>query len=311
MKDQLKPIEKIDPAKEEFGFGKYFNQSQNRMITQSGKFNILRIGTPGRSRFHELIEMRWDRFLLLIFAYYTILNIFFGFIYYLIGPEKIEGLEIGSRWEEFYQCFFFSLQTFTTVGYGGMHPKGIASSSVAGIEALAGLLTFAIITGLVYAKFSKPRAKILYSKNVILAPFKEGYSLQLRIANALSNTLIDMEANLIISYTPLSSSSRIVRNLPLELNKIALFPLNWTLNHPIDEKSPIKEINLSEFEKYQMEVIVLLRGFDETYNQMVHSIKSYHQKDMIYNAKFQPMYDYIDGQTRLYLEKIDDYLKLD
>ncbi|MBK9727121.1 MAG: transporter [Saprospiraceae bacterium] len=310
MKEQINPAERIDPTKEDFGFGKSYNQTQNRMITDDGKFNILRIGVPGRSQFHELIEMSWIQFLLLIVLYYIVINLIFGSIYYLIGSEQIMGVEMGSKWTEFYQCFFFSVQTFTTVGYGGLHPKGFLISGIAGMEALAGLLTFAIITGLVYAKFSKPQAKILYSKNVLIAPFKEGYGLQLRIANALTNTLIDMEANLIISFTPEDSNNRILRNLPLEINKIALFPLNWTLNHAIDEKSPLYELQLNEVSKYHMEVLVMIKGFDETYNQMVHSMQSYHYESIIYNAKFQPMFEYIDGKTILYLDKLDDFNQL-
>lgn len=301
----------IDPSKEEFGFGKAYTNNNNRMIDDEGKFNILRLGETRRSRFHELIEMKWSRFLLLIFLYYTSINVIFGILYYLNGTDQIVGIDHSSRVSEIYQCFFFSVQTFTTVGYGGMHPTGFLASSIAGLEALCGLLTFAIITGLVYAKFSKPEAKIVYSDHVLVSPYKEGLSFQMRIVNALSNTLIDMEATMIVAFTPLNSTNRVIRTLPLEISKIALFPLNWTLVHPIDDKSPVRDLELQDLEQYEIELLILLRGFDETYNQMVHSMHSFGPKDFIYNARFRPMYEYLDGKTRLYLKKIDQFERID
>lgn len=310
MKENSLQNSNIDPSKEDFGFGKAYSTGRNRMINDQGRFNILRLGETSRSRFHELIEMKWSRFLLLIFLYYTIINLFFGVMYYLNGTDQIVGIDHRSSVSEFYQCFFFSVQTFTTVGYGGMHPTGFLASSIAGLEALSGLLTFAIITGLVYAKFSKPEAKIAYSEHVMVAPYKEGMSFQMRIVNALSNTLIDMEATMIVAYSPLNSTNRIIRTLSLEISKIALFPLNWTLVHPIDENSPVKDLDLDHLEKYEIELLILLRGFDETYNQIVHSMHSYGPQHFVYNAKFKPMYDYQDGKTRLYLKMLDQFDRL-
>lgn len=307
MKEDLHQNNHIDPAKEDFGYGKANINSRNRMINDKGRYNILRLGETSRSRFHELIEMNWSRFLILIFLYYSIINLIFGFLYYLNGPEHIMGIDHTSSFSEFYQCFFFSVQTFTTVGYGGMYPKGFLVSSIAGIEALAGLMTFAIITGLLYAKFSKPEAKITYSKHVLIAPYKEGLSIQMRIVNALSNTLIDMEATMIVAFTPVNSTNRIIRTLPLEISKIALFPLNWTLVHPIDENSPVKDLDLEHLENYEIELLILLRGFDESYNQIVHSMRSFGGNTFVYNAKFKPMFEYQDGKTLLHLEMIDQF----
>lgn len=307
MAETAKTGVQLDPNKEDFGFGKSYSQTKNRMITDQGQFNIERIGVSSKSWYHELIEMRWPIFLSLILAYYIAINLIFGFIYFIAGSERIEGITNETIWKEFYQCFFFSVQTFTTVGYGGMHPVGFLASGIAGFEALAGLLTLAIITSLVYAKFSKPRAKILYSDHVLIAPFKGTYGLQMRIANALSNTLIDMEATMIVGFTPEETSSRILRNLSLEISKIALFPLNWTLNHIIDDKSPLHGLDLANMEKYDMEVMILLRGFDESYNQNVHSMQSYSAERVVFNAKFKPMFEFKGGRTQLYLHKIGEY----
>ncbi len=307
MKEHPNQNNIIDPSKEEFGFGKAYTNSRSRMIDEKGKYNIQRLGETSRSRFHEFIKMKWSRFLLLIFLYYVVINLFFGLMYYLNGTEYIVGIDNTSTVSEFYQCFFFSVQTFTTVGYGGMHPIGFLASSIAGLEALCGLLTFAIITGLVYAKFSKPEAKIIYSDHVLVAPYKDGLSFQLRVVNALSNTLIDMEATMIVAYTPLNTTNRIIRTLNMEISKIALFPLNWTLVHPIVENSPVKDLDLTKLHPYDIELLILLRGFDETYNQIVHSMHSFGPQDFVYNARFKPMYEYQDGKTKLHLKILDQF----
>ncbi len=300
-----KDIQEKNP--EEFGFGKAQAAGQSRMINEQGKFNIIRVGTSLRSGFHTLIEMRWSHFFVLVFSYNLLINLIFGMMYYLNGPDQIVGLERGSPFYEFMQCFFFSVQTTTTVGYGGLHPHGYAASSLASIGALIGLLSFALFTGLVYSRFSKPKAKILYSKNFLIAPYKEGHSIQVRAVNAFSNTIIDMEATMIIAFSDLDTGNRIIRTLGLEISKIAMFPLNWTIVHALDEQSPISHVDFQKAREMSLEIVILLRGYDESYNQTVHSMKSYGFEDQLYMAKFKPMFDYSDNQTQLYLDRISDF----
>lgn len=304
---------RLSEEKSDLGFGKAFSGKQGQLINPDGSFNIKRVGYSGKSWFKLLIDMPWAHFLAFIFVYYTLANLLFAILFYLLDPSKIAGIEMGNPLDEFIQCYFFSVQTMTTIGYGGMHPKGYMVSAFAGIEALTGLLTFAIITGLVYAKFSKPKANILFSLNSLYTPLKGFQSLQMRTANAMNNKIIDLQATMILSYIPsdLPNVPKLFRTATLEIERISLFPLNWTIVHVIDEKSPIYGYSLEELRKMRFEFLVFLRGHDESYNQQISAMKSYTVDDLILNAKFEPMFEPGDDTTYIYLDKINNYYFLD
>lgn len=296
---------------EDSGFGKSYSAQFGRMILPDGRFNVERVGKKAHSWFHELINLSWPIFLLLIFIFYSLVNFVFAGIYFLIGPEQINGIEPGPSWSLFLQCYFFSVQSFTTVGYGGLHPTGFGASFLAGIEALSGLLTFAIITGLVYSKFSIPGKHIISSNNLLFAPYKEIKSIQVRIANENQYDLLDIEANLIVAYIPEQSKARVVRTLPLEIKKIAMFPLSWTLVHPLNEESELRNFSREEFLRLNFEFILLVRAYDEGTGRTIKSIHSYDKSDFVFNAKFKPMFELKDGKTYLHLDKINEIEHLD
>lgn len=292
---------------EDSGFGSSYRGSSDGVLNERGEFNVNRIGTPQISVFHELLEMRWGRMLLLIFVFYTVINLFFAVAYYLIGPEGLSGIRDGNSLEVFSQFFFFSVQTFTTVGYGGLHPIGLASSSLAGFEALSGLLTFAIITGLVYSKFSKPNFKLIFSKNLLIAPYKDITGAMFRVANPHRQKLMDVEATMIFSYFPEGSNARIFRTLELEIKKISMFPLSWTINHPITEESPMYGLKKGDLIRLKSEMILLISAYDEESGRTIKNIHSYPSAHIECNVKFSPMTEVVGGRTNLYLEKISDY----
>ncbi|MBK8734821.1 MAG: ion channel [Saprospiraceae bacterium] len=297
---------------QDLGFGKSMG-STTRILNPDGSFNINRSGYNIKSWYQTLIDMDWPSFILFTFGFYLFVNILFGTLYYYISPNDIVGIEADTEFSRFMQCFFFSIQTYTTVGYGGMHPKGYFASSLAGIEALTGLMTFAIITGLVYAKFSKPKAKILFSENILVSPYQDKMSIQVRTANPKKNNLMDVEASMTVTFLPKgqTSGNKTFRTLNLEINKIVLFPLNWTLVHVMNESSPLTDFTFEDIQSQQVEILVFLRGYDDTYNQQVHSMRSYLAEEIIWNAKFEPMFAVENGQMQLYLDKIDNFKKLD
>lgn len=292
---------------EDSGFGSSYRGSSDGVLNERGEFNVNRVGTPQISVFHELLEMRWGRMLLLIFVFYTVINLFFAVAYYLIGREGLSGIRDGNTLEVFSQFFFFSVQTFTTVGYGGLHPVGLASSSLAGFEALSGLLTFAIITGLVYSKFSKPNFKLIFSKNLLIAPYKDITGAMFRVANPHRQKLMDVEATMIFSYFPEGSNARIFITLELEIKKISMFPLSWTINHPITEESPMYGLKKGDLIRLKSEMILLISSYDEESGRTIKNIHSYPSAQIECNVKFSPMTEVIEGRTNLYLEKISDY----
>ncbi|MDQ3141237.1 MAG: ion channel [Bacteroidota bacterium] len=293
----------------DIGYGNSFKSRTARLIDEDGSFNVKRTGVNYKSWFHDLIEMKWFTFFTYILLSYFLINVFFACLYYLLDPRNIAGIEMISATHAYIQCLFFSIQTFTTVGYGGMHPTGYSTQALAGFEALCGLLNFAVFTGLVYARFSKPKSKIIFSENGLISPYQNGLSIQIRLANMLNYKIIDMEASMVISFnqkTP-GVSPRLFRTVPLELNKIVLFPLNWTLVHFMNDQSPLFSFTETDFKDTSVEILVFLKGYDSTHSQLVHAMKSYHFDDFIWNAKFKPMFEIGELRTTLFLEKINDY----
>ena len=313
MKKAPFSIQKEITEGQDLGFGRSMSSSASRMLNTDGSFNIRRSGYKVNSWYQTLIDLNWSKFLGVTFLFYALVNLLFGAIYYIFSPNDIVGITADSEFSRFMQCFFFSIQTYTTVGYGGMHPKGYFTSGLAGIEALTGLLTIAIITGLVYAKFSKPKAKILFSENILVAPFQDHMSLQVRTVNPKNNNLMGVEATITLTYLPKGqkTGNKTFRTVNLELNKIVLFPLNWTLVHIINDSSPISGFSFEDIVNQELEILVFLRGYDDTYNQQVHSMRSYLAKEIIWNAKFEPMFEVKNGQMQLYLDKINDFKLLD
>ena len=181
------------------GFGVNNADYGGRFVNKNGQANVKKRGVGLLERiswYHTMLQMpRW-KFLTLILLFYISVNLLFAGIYYIAGAEKLNGMVAANNWEKFWQSFFFSAQTLTTVGYGHVSPSGFLMSSIAAIEALVGLLSLAIITSLLYGRFSKPTAYIKFSENAIIAPYKDITALMLRIAPFKNTTLTDAEAKL-------------------------------------------------------------------------------------------------------------------
>lgn len=275
------------------GFGSKTAKPTRRLINPDGSFNVVRKGVQRgwRSLYDELISMNGAWFMVFILAMFLGANLLFAGIYYLIGAEYINGG--GGTMHGFLECFYFSCQTFTTVGYGALYPTGSLSAFVASIEALTGLLGFAIATGLLWGRFSRPSARLLFSNNAIIAPYKGYSSLQVRLSNRRRNVLLDLEARIIFSNQERVEGSirRNYYNLELELNKVNFLPLSWTLVHKIDENSPLAGIDPGNWDSMHPEILVLLSGFDNTYYQQVHARFSYIAEEVIFGAKFKPAFE--------------------
>jgi inward rectifier potassium channel len=282
-----------------------------RLIDANGRFKAKRKGRFFWHPYQSLLEMSWFRFHLVIFLFYGIVNALFAFVYYFIGVDSLSGDHYNDFFSEYSKCYFFSVQTLTTVGYGAVAPICFVSNIFAAIEALTGLLIFALVTGLYYAKFTRPKAKILYSSRANISPFKNGLNgLMFRMVNQRNTDLIDVEAQMTLSWIEEDDDNikrRRFQPLELERTKIALFPLNWTVVHPINEKSPFYGKTLEDLRESNAEVLVFIRAYDITFGQMVQSSKSYQYADMNWAKKFTPMYhaDEKDGSV-IDFEKIDD-----
>ena len=297
----------------DLGFGNKIGSGGERLINRDGSFNVVRTGNNAWTPYQTLVEMSWSHFFGLVVLFYVFVNIVFAGLFMLIGLENISGAEGGGFWQNFAQAFFLSVQTFTTVGYGALSPQGIAANVIAALDALVGLMSLALATGLLFARFSKPKAQILFSENAIFAPYEHGMSFQFRIANLRNNNIINMRAR--VSMTWLEWENKVPRrrfsSLPLERSQVYLFPLNWTIVHPINSKSPLWGKTFQDILDMKAEFLILIQGHDDTFAQQVHTNGSYACKELIWNARFLPMYFSRKGQTVLELDRINAFKLLE
>ncbi|QSE96220.1 ion channel [Fulvivirga lutea] len=299
------------------GTGTDYKQYSKRVINKDGSFNVLKSGLKPsyRNTYQELIKMSWPQFFVVIFAFLIAVNALFALLYVITGVDGISSIVPGSFGSDFLNAFFFSFQSFTTVGYGAMAPISTDTHIIVLLETVSGWLCFALVTGILYGRFSKPSARLKYSKNILIAPYKDNINcLQFRIANMRKSMLINMEATVMIVLVDKKKGQTTRQFLPLELerDKILFFPLNWTIVHPIDEKSPLYNKSIEDLRKLDMEVLTLIKGFDDTFSQTVHSRYSYKCDELIMGAKFVPAYDTIEsGDFMLDFDKMDEYDKLE
>ena len=310
MKGKNKDEEKIEMI-EDFGFGSKIS-THKRFINKDGSLNVVRSGgDSGWTLYHHLTEASWVTFFFGTVMHFTIINSLFAMIYVFLGVEQLTGVVKGSAWENFSNAFFFSVQTFTTVGYGAMSPIGMMTNWVASLEGLVGLFFVAVMTGVLFHRFTRPIAQIIYSKNAVIAPYQGMQALMLRIANLRDHKIMNLEATISATWLD-EKNGREVRkyaNLKLERKRVFLFPLSWTIVHPFDEDSPFYGKDFGPLNsRLNVEFLVMLEGYDESYNQMIYSNTSYVCDEVIWDAKFKPMfYSDDDKGTVLELDKINDY----
>ncbi len=275
------------------GFSNVAETEKGRLLNKDGTSNYKKLGLgffQGFSAYHWLISMKAWQFFVFIFAAYGAINVIFASLYILVGIDQLVDSSIIEIDNYFLRAFFFSTQTLTTLGYGQMSPVGIGANAVASLEAFVGLLMFALLTGLLYGRFSKPKAKLIFSKNALIAPYKEGMKgLMVRLANTKRSTITNVKARVVVSYVITKNEEKVRKyfNLPLEMDKISLLTTSWTLVHPLDDESPITALKKEELELSAVELIIQIEGFDETYNQQVSSRTSYVFGEIVFNAKFK------------------------
>jgi inward rectifier potassium channel len=273
------------------GFG-LNNYGGGRFLDKSGRANVVRIGIPFWEQvdlFHFLLNLSWGLFFSLVLGIYLFANLVFAGIYYLMGTEGFSGMSGVSKWDQFWDCFYFSAQTLTTVGYGRIAPVSHMHSALSSFESLIGLLGFAIFTGLIYGRFSRPNLKLKFSENALIAPYRNITALMCRVANPKMNELLENEASIMLSILNLETQKREYHTLSLERKNIIFLALNWTLVHPIDEHSPLLGLTFEDLQQRQVEVFVVIKSFEESRAQTLYWRTSYNADEIIWGAKFAPL----------------------
>lgn len=286
------------------GFGASLHNTA-RLVAADGSFNVERIGmqwTP-LNFYQYLVTTNWAYFSAIVVVFYLLFNVFFGLLYMVAGEGQLSGIDAqASWWHRFGQYFFFSVQTFATIGYGAMSPQGTIAHLIVTAEALMDIMMTALATGLLFARFSRPSVKIGFSSCAVVAPYQHGINgFMCRICNMRTNKLIENEAQLMMSVlTPTPDGTGVKRsffNLPLQINKIQYFSLSWTLNHPITPDSPLYGWSAADLEAGDAEFLIMLKCFDDTFLQTVYINSSYKWQEVLWGAKFTPMISYGKAQN--------------
>jgi inward rectifier potassium channel len=294
------------------GLTRQFGAPLSRTINKDGSFNVRRTGVSWRA-FHpwlQMVNLSWPGFAMMVVFFYIGLNLTFAYLYFLMGPDAIKGSEAPTEFLRLLNCFFFSGHTLTTVGYGNLTPHGVLANVAATIEALFGLLGFAVITGLLVARVSRPSARIHFSRNALIAPYQNGCALMFRIANERSNNLMELEARVMLMQvvTVDGKQERKFDNLNLERASVLLFPLTWTVVHPIDETSPFAGKSREALVALQAELLIMVKAFDDTFSQAVYTRYSYRADEIVWNAEFQPAFSVEPtGDILLELNKVSEF----
>jgi inward rectifier potassium channel len=297
------------------GFGSNTTTVGGRFINKDGTFNMRKEGMAVWDRFsvfHSMLNMPLWKFITIILVFYFAINLLFTIIYVLVGFGELGGMIATTAWAKFKEVYFFSTETFTTVGYGRVNPVGDGANFVASIEALMGFLSFAIATGLIYGRFSKPRAYLAFSEHALISPYQGTTALMFRFASYKDNhVLTNVEVVVTIGLQVPDDGKLVYKfyTLPLERSRADSLPLNFTVVHPINDESPLHGFGWDDMKTADVELYVLIRAFDDVYSNIVLQRTSYTYEEIKFNAKFVPMYRESDNgnTTVMELHKLNEY----
>lgn len=292
-----------EQAERDLGFGSVVSgQSRQRLLNADGTFNVQRTGLPfltSLNLFHTLLSMKWRTFLLLVLLLYFMSNVVFGALYASFGPAALIDTSAEPMANIFVRGFFFSVQTFATIGYGTIHPAGVVPNLLVTIESYYSLLANALITGLVFARFARPTAKIIFSTVAVIAPYRNIEGLMFRLVNGRSSQLIEVTIKVLFARF-VNENGRSVRRfdfLDLERQNVTFLPLALTVVHPITEDSPLKGLTQDDLNATDAELLILITATDETFAQVVHTRSSYKPHEIRCGHKFVSIYNEVeDGE---------------
>jgi inward rectifier potassium channel len=299
----------------DLGFGSIVaRESRKRLLNRDGTFNVRREGLPlfqSLSLYHYFLTITWPKLMSYLVGVFIASNALFALAYVASGPDALSGLSsqqtIAGR---LMSAFFFSVDTMATIGYGTIAPNSLAANVLVTVEALVGLVGFAFVAGIVFARFSRPVAQIVFSRNAIVAPYNGITALMFRIVNQKSNEIVQLETKVLMARRrrDRAVTDREFIQLKLEREAVVFFPLTWTIVHPIDATSPLYGLDGDALRAVDAEFLVLLNGFDETFSQTVHTRSSYKADEIVWGATFKSVFNppRADGTLSVNIRKLHD-----
>jgi len=295
--------------------GKLSERSRARLLNHDGTFNVRRNDlNPFHpyNAYHTLLSLPVPRLLALMALFYVVTNAFFAMLYWLCGPGALSGAS-EEPLARLADCLFFSVQTLATIGYGRLVPATSVANTLVAIEALVGLLGFAILSALLFARFTRPTAKVSFSQHALIAPYEGGWALMFRLVNLRNTDLNDVRA--VVSFARWvddgGARSREFDQLKLERDSIIFMPLHWVVVHPIDDSSPFRGFTESSLAASDPEIVVLITADDETFAQTVHSKTSYAKEDIVWGARFRDMYLSDVDHVAIDMARLHDFNRVD
>jgi inward rectifier potassium channel len=305
------PVAAAADEPKDLGFGSVVGGvNERRLIERDGSFTARREGFPALSflnHYHALLTVTWPRFLGSVTLAYVAVNAVFAGLYLLCGPTALAGLPAEAMGGRFLRAFFFSVDTFATIGYGNVYPLGVAANALVTLEAIIAIISIALLTGVVFARFARPTAVLMFSDVAVIAPYQGITGFMFRITNARSSQLVELEAK--VQFTRLDEKNgRRYTQLKLERTKVVFFPLSWTIVHPIDETSPLWGWTHDDLVRTEAEFLILISGIDETFAQTVHARSSYKPEEIVTGKKFSNIYNAVesDGTISIDVSKLSD-----
>ncbi|MBI3513612.1 MAG: ATP-sensitive inward rectifier potassium channel 10 [Proteobacteria bacterium] len=261
--------------------------STRRLVQRVGTLPIVRLNREKQWRdvYHRMLTFSWPRFFGVMALWYIGANVTFALLY-MVDPNGIAEARPGS----FEDHFFFSVQTIATIGYGVMHPQTLYANLVMTVETLAGLIFFAVLTGLVFARFSRPTARILFSDVAVVTPHNGVPTLMFRCANQRLNQILEANIGVTVLRDEISAEGRTLRrfhDLKLLRQRTPVFALTWTVMHPIDTESPLHGLTAADMAGDDaLELVVVLTGVDETFAQPIQARHSYVADEILWDHHF-------------------------
>ncbi|AFY70323.1 Ion transport 2 domain protein [Thalassoporum mexicanum PCC 7367] len=256
-------------------------KTKNKLANRIVRVGMLR--SPWSDVYHQLLVMPWPLFLLGVFVSFLAINSFFALLY-LLGGDGISNAEPGS----FFDAFFFSVQTISTIGYGAMSPQTMYADVLVAIESVTGLSLVAMSTGLMFARFARPSARVTFSHVAVITPHNGTPTLMFRAANHRYNQILEAKLWVVLLRTEVTLEGETIRrfyDLQLVRRESPMFALTWTAMHPITESSPFYGKDLQALEAQETEILVILTGLDETFGQTIHARHSYGLKQIFWNHR--------------------------